>query len=99
MKQGLGITVKGFVFGWVITLWLIVQSQEESSRLYCIQRFFIYSLAEKLMPGLGPRDSKSDNKPVYLSILNELFAGLYVAVLCTCFLPLEQLVSVLLAVV
>lgn len=60
VKQGFGITIKRAGLCLVVTLWLIIESQKEGSRLDSIQGSFVYTLGEILSTGPGPWNSEGE---------------------------------------
>lgn len=57
MEQGFGVAVQGAGLCGVITLWLIIESQEEGGRLDGIQGHFVHTLAEELQASPSPWNS------------------------------------------
>lgn len=58
MQEGLCIAVQ--TGGWIVshhTLLIITQCDKKGSLLNAVQRLFIHSTTEELLPGLSPRDS------------------------------------------
>ena len=101
MKQGLGVAVKRTGLCRVVTLRLVIQSQEEGSWLNGIQGRFVYPLAEIFNPSPSPWNSRGTGcqSEIIFHPLFYVFVQRVLCCVCTCFLQSGQLIWVLLAVV
>lgn len=96
MKQGFSVAVQRIGLVRIVTLWLVVERQEEGSRLDGIQGRFVHSLAKVFNPSLCPWNPRSGCLYLYLfPMWLHREASMCEYTVYTCFLQSGLLVSVL----